>query len=450
MASKKASFITKPYSGYYHAEVPADDREFTRCGPGTPAGEYLRRFWHPVAYTHQINDLPIAIKIMCEELVLFKEKGGHFGLLELHCSHRGTSLEFGRVEEGGIRCCYHGWKYGVDGRILEMPGKSPDSTYMERLCHGAYPVTEYSGIVFAYMGPPEKMPEFPWLDLYDTPGFKLGPGEPGGVPNVKPCNWLQIVDNLLDPFHEQILHATISGTQVADNSGRLVDEFAIMGEMEYLETSTGFIDLTMRRINQNTVWVRNEEFIWPNRFLLSHPPNFPHEWGPDQTEEHIIPAQIFWVTPIDDTTSMEITYGVNPVGEADARLRNMMPATRANMGGRPYEEMQRFPGDFEAQTGQRAISVHALEHLGEEDRGVMMLRKGLRRRIRMIKQGQEPPELAQMSGNIASTCGGDTLLKADEAPTPEADKRHLRHVGHAMAKRYIQNGPNVPGSARSD
>ena len=137
------------YGGYHHRDVPKEDVELTHVGPGTPCGEYLRRFWQPVALTEELKDLPHSIKIMGEELVVFKDRSGRIGLLELHCSHRGTSLEFGLIEDKGIRCCYHGWQFDVDGKILDTPGEPPDSTYKERLCHGAYPVHEYKGLVLS-------------------------------------------------------------------------------------------------------------------------------------------------------------------------------------------------------------------------------------------------------------------------------------------------------------
>ena len=447
MATKRAPFLTRPYSGYNHREVPEDDKELTRVGPSTPAGEYLRRFWQPIIYTQQLNDLPFAITRLGEELVAFRDKSGRIGLVEAHCPHRGTSLEFGKIEERGIRCCYHSWLMDVDGKILETPGEPEDSTLKDRLYHGAYPVTEYSGIIFAYMGPPGKMPDFPMFDLYETPGYHLEPGEPGPVPNPKPCNWLQIVDNLVDPLHEEFLHATFSGPQVIDRNGRLVDEFAIMGESQFRETSTGVNSLTMRRINQDTVWVRNEEFLWPNMFLLSEAPVFPHEWGPGQTEHHDIPHLLFWAVPIDDNDSMEINYVRTSDQGGNPRADVPHLAVDSNRAGRPYEEMQRFPGDYEAHTSQRNIAVHALEHLGELDRGVTMMRKGLRRRARMVQQGQDPPELAQLSGKTLPTFGGDTLLRVDQARTREEDKKLMRKVGLEMAKRYALNPPNVAASA---
>src|SRR5262245_19734577 len=170
MARKKAPYLTQAIGPYHHREVPEDDHELTRVGPGTPAGEYLRRFWQPIGYTQALRDVPVAVKIMGEELVLFRDKSGQIGLVEAHCPHRGTSFEYGKIEERGIRCCYHSWLVDVDGRILETPGEPENSTLKNRLYHGAYPVMDFRGVVFTYMGPPEKKPEFPNFDIFEAPG----------------------------------------------------------------------------------------------------------------------------------------------------------------------------------------------------------------------------------------------------------------------------------------
>src|SRR5437899_6739606 len=140
--------VRQTYSGYYRRDVPSPDLELTHTGPGTPGGEYLRRFWQPICFTDELRDLPVRIRVLGEDLVAFRDFRGAVGLLELHCPHRGTSLEFGLVSERGLRCCYHGWLFDVDGTILEMPGEPETSTLKHRLCHGAYPTHEYNGIVF--------------------------------------------------------------------------------------------------------------------------------------------------------------------------------------------------------------------------------------------------------------------------------------------------------------
>ena len=109
------------YGGYHKAKRPPEDDELTHVGPGTPCGEYFRRFWIPVIMTQELDDVPKRLRILGEDLVAFQDKSGNYGLLHLHCSHRNASLEFGVIEQRGLRCCYHGWLYDTDGTILEMP-----------------------------------------------------------------------------------------------------------------------------------------------------------------------------------------------------------------------------------------------------------------------------------------------------------------------------------------
>ena len=157
------------------ARLPKEDAELTHVGPGTPCGEYLRRFWQPVALSKDVQDRPKAVKILDEELAVFRDRSGQCGCLELHCSHRGTSLEFGVPQERGIRCCYHGWLFDVDGTILDTPTEAAGSRLKERLFHPAYPTHEHNGLIFLYMGPPEKKPAFPIFDTYDVPGYHVVP-----------------------------------------------------------------------------------------------------------------------------------------------------------------------------------------------------------------------------------------------------------------------------------
>ena len=168
----RAPFLTRSYGGYYHRDLPPEDDVLTHVGPGTPCGEYLRRFWNPVVFSDELNDLPVRVRVMGEDLVVFKDRQGQVGALQLHCCHRGTSLEFGVVSERGLRCCYHGWLFDVDGRVLETPGEPASSTLKDRLYQGAYPTEVYHGIVFVYMGPPETKPPFPVFDTYVMPGYR--------------------------------------------------------------------------------------------------------------------------------------------------------------------------------------------------------------------------------------------------------------------------------------
>ena len=453
MAIKRPPFLTKPYSGYNHREVPEDDKELTRVGPGTPAGEYLRRFWHPVAHVAQLTDVPLALKVMGEELVCFKDKSGRLGLVEAHCPHRGTSLEYGKIEERGIRCCYHSWLMDIDGKILETPGEPENSTLKDRLYHGAYPAMEFRGLVFAYMGPLDKMPEFPKFDLFDVPGHRLeaNPISPFATttadgritPMHLPCSWLQDVDKFVDPVHEQYLHATISGDQFFDARGEPLQEIKIPGEDEYLESTIGIMTLESRRVRPDSVWVRNIEFIWPNIACLGRQSILlDHAWGPEETEVHDLP-RLVWAVPIDDDSHWMLSLVSVPLDETYPALAGGTGRYPSDSNPKTYDEMQRGPGDYEAQIGQRSIAVHDLEHLGTTDRGITLMRKGLRQRVRMLQQGEEPPEMELFSKDIIPTVGGDTLLRVPEAPTPAEDKKLRQKVTRDMAKRYLQNSPNL-------
>ena len=393
-------------------------------GPGTPCGEYLRRFWHPVAFSDDLKDLPMAIKILGEELVTFRDRGGRIGLLELHCSHRGTSLEFGLIEEKGIRCCYHGWLYDVDGRILDTPGEPPDSTYKERLCHGAYAVHEAMGMVFVYMGPPDREPPFPNFDTYNVPGYHLVPHST----DIMPCNWLQMQDNAMDPAHTTFLHTRSSGVQ-------FTSAFEVLPEMDWVETPIGMIYIATRRVGDN-VFARMGEFIPPN--IGQFPQN--EEFG---THEHVfMPAHnTKWRVPIDDTTTLEMTVARIAEDEEHRPRREV-----GHQAGRDYEARQRKPNDYEAQVTQRPIAIHALEHLGATDRGITMFRRIVRRGIRAVQKGRDPKGVFRKEGEVILTYGGDTVKRIPPLPTPDADAKMMRETGWGWAQQYIKEHPSVTGN----
>src|SRR5262249_9156882 len=142
MATTRSRFLKTRYGGYFHRPVPDENAFLTHVGPDTPGREYLRRFWQPVCFAQDLANVPLRVRLLGEAVAAFREKSGGVGLFELHCPHRGSSLEFGLLGETGIRCCYHGWLFAVAGRILETPGEPFDSTLKNRLYHGAYPTHE--------------------------------------------------------------------------------------------------------------------------------------------------------------------------------------------------------------------------------------------------------------------------------------------------------------------
>ncbi|MFL5287918.1 MAG: Rieske 2Fe-2S domain-containing protein [Rhodopila sp.] len=423
----RAPFLKKRYDGYHHRHGPAEDAELTHIGPDTPGWEYMRRFWQPVCYSDDLKDLPLAVKILGEELVVFRDGRGEVGLLERHCPHRGTSLEFGLVGERGIRCCYHGWLFDVDGAILETPGEPPDSTLKDRLCHGAYPVREAHGLVFGYMGPPDQIPAFPTYDSFIRPGYRLIPGQK----YFYPCNWLQILENTMDAVHTAFLHTIVSGAV-------FTDEFGVLPELEFAETPVGIIYIATRRVGEN-IWARMVENVLPNLQQVA-----PVWESGQQPHPFSGPMMSRWIVPLDDTNTMLIelrhiseTEGVvTPVWWADRDT--MLPG---QIAAETYEESQRRPADFEAQVSQRPIAVHGLEHLGTTDRGITMFRNQIRRGIRAVKDGGDPVGLFRQDGAVIPTCCNDTVVQVPPAKTPEQDRKLLRETGRRLARGYIETPP---------
>lgn len=424
----RAPFLTTRFGGYFHRDIPAEDTELTHVGPGTPCGEYFRRYWQPICFADELRDLPLGVKILGEELVVFRDLSGAVGLLELHCPHRGTSLEFGLVGAKGIRCCYHGWLFDVDGTILETPGEPADSTLKDRLFHGSYPTHEDNGIVFAYMGPPDQQPPFPVYDSFTRPGYHLMPGRK----YFYPCNWLQILENAMDPVHTAFLHTIVSGAV-------FTDQFGVVPELEFIETPIGIIYIATRRVGDN-IWARMVEVVLPNLQQVAP------IWEDGQQEHPFSgPMMSRWIVPMDDTNTMFVefrhvseTEGVTPASWADRNI--MLPG---QLAADSYEASQRHPGDYEAQVSQRPIAIHGLEHLGATDRGITMFRQQIRRGIRAVQAGRDPAGLCREAGAVIPTYCNDTIVRVPPAATPEADRQLMRQTGRRLAEAYLKHPPLV-------
>ena len=405
---------------------------------GLPAASISGASWQPVAHADELKDLPMRIRILGEDLVVFRDGAGRIGLLDLHCSHRGTSLEFGLIEQKGIRCCYHGWLFDVSGKILETPAEPEDSTFKDRLCHGAYPVHEYKGLIFAYMGPPDRTPPFPIYDAYEVPGLRLEVG----TKNIKHCNWLQVVDNVVDPVHEVFLHARISGVQFNDPTGRPLTELMDIGEFDVVESPVGLLCIETRRVGED-IWSHTVEHICPN---IAHiPPQIalPPTYEEGKQEVWVFPQLFRWRVPQDDTSTLEFTFTRVLEGEVDKYTETPSFATRAQLAGtdRPYEERQRFPADYDAQVGQRPIAVHAKEHLATTDRGVIMFRNLVREGIEAVQRGEDPQGLFREEGYVIPTYGNETVTRVLPAATPEEDAKLVRETGLRLAHGYLKAPP---------
>jgi phenylpropionate dioxygenase-like ring-hydroxylating dioxygenase large terminal subunit len=418
--AERAPFLNSAYSAYHHRGLPAEDQELTRVGPDTPCGEYLRRFWQPVILATELNDLPRRVRILGEDLVAFRDKSGAIGLLEPYCPHRGTSLEYGLIADKGIRCCYHGWLFDVDGRILETPGEPADSTLKHRLCHGAYPVHEYAGLIFAYMGPPDKKPPFPVFDTYDLPGYRLV----ARAPTLWDCNWLQVKENSMDPAHVAFLH-TLPGSE------GFSDDFNELAEWDWMETPVGMVYIDTRR-HQDKVWVRVADFILPN--IHQFPPNA----DPVALRNALNrPQATTWAVPLDDTHTMQIGYYRAPEGKDPQR-----GTVFGQDGNRPYEERQRVPGDWDAQVSiHGGMARHGLEHLATTDRGIIMMRNMIRRGIRAVRANEDLDYPILHNGAVVPTYSHDRVVPGvAPAATPDADRKLLREVARNVVAETVRSG----------
>ena len=370
-------------SGYGRiAVIPAEDVELTHVGAGTPMGEVLRRYWQPICLSDDLKDLPKLIRILGEDLAAFRDREGRAGLLGAHCIHRGTSLEYGRIENDGIRCCYHGWLYDTQGRCLDQPGESEHSDYKEKVRQPWYPIEEYHGLVFAYLGPLDRKPVFPRYDLLERDDVEViaYPNYSRGI--VAECNWLQIHENAADPFHTYILHSTHSGVQFSK-------AFAARPEVDFDRTPISVRYYRDSTLPNGNLYHRVAEIFVPNARSL-----------PSQNQTGDQPVQepgrfIGWWVPVDDTHTIGFHLEACPIidGKPDpSTLADAAPG-RSHNSQAPhvdYEDSQRHPDDLEAQVSQRPIVIHALENLATTDRGIVLLRQLLKESVRAVERGEDP------------------------------------------------------------
>ena len=405
------------YRGYLQSEESKIDNVLAHIGPGSPCGEFFRRYWHPVSLSSEVGKNPIPLKILGEELVLFRTTNGELGLVHKHCLHRNASLVFGKCENKGIRCCYHGWLFAPDGEILETPGEATDSTaaknIRDRLRLGAYPVIEFNGLVFSYMGPPDEIPDFPLYDSFSLPSITTRPYRV----NYN-CNWLQVLDAIMDPIHTSFLHSTISGTQFSEGLGEI-------GELEIYERGTQFLGSNTRRVN-DYVWVRVNELILPNFTQAGA------AFAADGTKTRFFGRSSFtrWVVPIDNTHSMALAWG-NFGERGDPLKYNSQEGCELIEQGevinRTWEEKKLHPSDAEAVEGMGPISHHKNEHLMPTDKGILLYRRHIRKLINDLKNGKKMPQPQQVPGEPVRTNGQDTVLYMPKNNID--DREFLRSIG---------------------
>ncbi len=370
------------------------NERLTRVGPGTPAGEWLRRYWHPIAVSDRWDGIstlwqcsrtvsfegergtaeswgerlgnfegaPMRVRILGEDLVLFRDGAGRPGLIGLHCPHRGTSLEHGRIEERGISCCYHGWLFDIEGRCLEMPAEPAHSNFPEKVRHTAYPLREMGGLLWAYMGRDEP-PVLPRFDVF---------ARTDGVRTVEnyglwPVNWLQVCENSVDQVHTTILHGGAGGERRdiwGDEMPRIVWEEETLG----IKSSADRPERGNRRASY---------YVMPTMHRLPQP------WPGGRIRWPRFSAN--WRTPVDDRNTLVFAACFTP--EIDGRLPDLPDGVTFDVTNsiRVHREQ-----DFVAIASQGPVFDRATERLATSDGGVILLRRLIERGIGDVEAGREP------------------------------------------------------------
>ncbi len=364
-------------------------KELTEVGRGTPMGELMRRYWHVVALARDATSTPKEIRLLGEDLILFRDGHGRPGLVHNRCCHRGTTLYYGKVEERGIRCCYHGWLFDVEGRVLEQPCE-PDmgAKYRGKVRQPWYPVEERYGLIFAYMGPPEKMPVCPRYacleELQDGQFIEVDDTSIGTQGDaIMPANWLQHFENVFDPAHVRVLHGTHSGPQFGEQ--------VIQGEFrmpDFRETPRGveFRHGGGRPMPDGSTRYGIVELMLPCIRVVPNPIYSP----PDTPVE-----ALGFMMPIDDDHFRIYTAGrtrqKGRVFEIPEQMFKMFGGgNMPNWHAMSELERRAKPGDWEAQTGQGPITLHSEEHMASSDRGVLLVRKMLSDQLKLMRAGKDP------------------------------------------------------------
>ncbi len=374
----------RPQGTAYGRGQQHPNETLTKVGPGTPCGEYMRRFWQPVLASNNVTTRPREVRILGEDLIIFRDGQGRPGLLYPRCMHRGTSLFWGHVEPDGIRCCYHGWKFDVEGNCLEQPCEPNGGLNREAARQPWYPVQERYGLVWAYMGPPEKIPLLPRFDNMEPLGEgeryyaydnSMGShGDPDG-PEVVPYSWLHMNDNVMDPFHVQVLHSTFSVTQ-------FVKEFEVMPTVDFEYIPSGVIYKAYRKLEDGREVDRISTWMAPN--IMSVPSVLLAEGRSNG---------LGFSVPVDDTHS-RILMCARMSEDIFAQMRRTGFSQIKRWSEMTPEEHQDIPGDYEAQAGQGPVSLHSEEHLATSDRGIAMQRRMLEQDIRKVMEGGDPRGVA--------------------------------------------------------
>jgi phthalate 4,5-dioxygenase len=361
-------------------------------GRGTPAGEWFRRYWLVVGTTQDLRDIPHAVKVLGEELILFRDDAGEIGLIAKYCPHRGASLEYGDVENGGIRCPYHGWLFDVHGQCLEMPAEPKRTHFPNKVKHLSYPVREQGGFIFAYLGPDQADPP-------PLPRYKAVAGGGGQrsleATRVYDYNWFNFIENGADPAHFSILH------RADPNDGTWRSWFFNFNEIpafDAVETSYGMKVISRKPgPTADTEYVDEKSFALPSILQIGDT-EFTHFKQPREAlSAGSHNAHFMFVTPNDDRSFT--LYTVNHYTGSDPEFFQKLSPSRkveAQAEKKPYDRRMYSPfrgnvrtEDIACQATQPLLDRRK-ERLAASDKGVILIRRIILGAIRAVQDNRRP------------------------------------------------------------
>lgn len=372
-----------------------ENDRLTKVGPGTPMGELMRRYWHPIAAVSQMRDkYTMKVRLLGEDLVLYKDKSGQYGLIEPRCPHRRMHMIYGIPEADGIRCAYHGWMFNETGKCIEQPyeeTEDPQGRFKEKVAIGAYPVQMLAGVLFAYMGP-TPAPLLPRWDVYAAEGVvrDIGYAELS-------CNWLQCQENSLDPVHLEWLHVAWAN-HIREMAGR--EDLKKRRAHEKIHFDAFEYGIIKRRVweggsEEDTEWKDGHPIVFPNMlrqggdgYTLGKQGRFLGLQGP-----------AFQVrVPIDDETTGHWYMASYPQlpEEHDQNPEDIpfytVPVPLLSEAGQPIWEslLSNSAQDPAAWITQGAIADRTRENLGRSDKGIILFRKMLEENLRIVEDGGDP------------------------------------------------------------
>ncbi len=382
----------------------------TRVGPGTPGGEFMRRYWQPIALAEELplGGSPAAVRLLGEDLALFRDNRNRIGLLGIHCAHRGADLSYGRIEDGGLRCLYHGWLYDTNGRCLQQPGEPEESRFHEKIRQKNYPCKEVGGLILTYMGPgqPPPIPPFEFLEANED--FRYG------SKIWHDCNYLQAAEGNIDPAHSTYLHRQF--VQSESSPKYIWGDLCPIIEAE--ETPFGVRVYSVRAVPPDKNYVRTTYFVFPSLCAIGtgSADGYTVNWHvPVDDEHHWKYVLIFRrSTPLSKSASAQDRNPVDASYRLDRGKHNRYLQDREEMKSKTFTGMgSSFQAhDLWATEGEGAIEDRTEEHLGYADKAIIVTRKKLLKAILGVQEGEVPP----LTDKASFSCLKELVVRSDLVP----------------------------------